>query len=641
MPTTTYTQGGPFRYDYAIAGIPFLSAASEQFPYTRQTAQNRREQINTSRDVGEQSLDGWWYRSQSSFHMGAGLKFFDTIAAESASLRFDDSAGVDVWTPGEVSHLRSTSNAYAAAAGFAYSFSSEGIGTGEDGYIYADRTGDKVFWKNINGTTGSFTFTGENVFDVTDDGLYVYVLTSTGIYRLTDMDKTTRAATKIYTRTSTRGRIAFLKDRLVVVANRNIYSLGTTVPSTQTLITFGSTPGANEIAPIYQLPEGYRGLDLADGPNAIYLLAGSEETSFVYAFTINTEDELNPPVTVLESPRGESFRSFITYIGTYMILGTTLGVRVGIIAGDSSVVLGPLSIKSDGPVRALFAMRDFVWAGGANVDGKFGLYRLNLATPLEADNLVFPYAKDLSIGTTWTGSTNDYVQSITRFGRSDRIVFSLRRDTISSGAGVHEEGTTYLTTGWLRTGRVRMDTSQPKVFYRMSNVAGGTAGSVQTFWTNESGTEASVDTHTITGSAVTSKEFAATTASDPRLWAQYRFLLTRTGGGTFRFNGYQLKVNPSQVKRRLIQVPMLCMAQETGPNGRVITRSVWDRINQLEKYEELGETVVFQDFITGEQRNCLIEEIQFISTHIPETYKQRSNSGGILVVTLRAADATI
>lgn len=642
MPSTSYSQTGPFRYDYAIAGIPFLSAASEQYPYTRQTAQNRREQINTSRDVGEQSLDGWWYRSQSSFHMGAGLKYFDTITSDSASFRFEDSAGVNVWTPGEVSHLRTTSNSLAAASGFAYSFSSEGIGSGEDGYIYADRTNNIIYWKNINGTTGSFTFTAENVFDVADDGIYVYVLTAGGIWRIANMDNnTTRTATKIYSRTTTRGRMAYIKDRLVVIANRNIYALGTS-PSGTPVLGSVEDPDPTKISAIYQLPDGYRGYDLADGPNAIYLLAGSEETSFVYAFTISNDDNtsLNAPVTVLEAPRGETFLSFITYIGTYMVIGSTLGVRVGVIAGDSSVVLGPLTVKSDGPVRALFAMRDFVWAGGANVDGKYGLYRLNLATPLEADNLIFPYAKDLATGVSWTGSTNDYIQSIARFGKSDRLVFSLRRNSIGdTGCGVYEEGTSLLTTGWLRTGRVRMDTTQPKVFYRMTTIGGGTAGSVQTIWVNEAGTEASVDTNTIS-SGYASKEFAASTNADPRLWAQYRFVLTRTGGGTFQFQGYQLRVNPSQVKRRLIQVPLLCMATETGPNGRAITRNVWQRINQLEKFEELGETVVFQDFATGEQRNCLIEEIQFVSTHIPDNYKQRANAGGILLVTLRAADAT-
>lgn len=644
---TTYTQSGPFRYDYAIAGVPFLSAASDEFPYTRQTAQNRREQINTSREVGEQSLEGWWYRSQSTFHMGAGLKYFDTLQADSASLRFEDSNGVDVWTPGEVKLLRTTSRTFTAPKGFAYSFSSEGVGSGEDGYVFADRDADVIRWKNINGTSGSLTVaTGENLLDVTDDGQYVYAFTSGGVYRVTDMDKSTRSATKIYTRTSTRGRISFVKDRLILVANERVYALGTSPASPpKTLIGFGETANDTQVAAIYQLPNGFRAQDIADGPNAFYLLAASEEASFVYAFTIangSGEDvSISPAMSVVEAPRGERFLSMISYIGTYLIVGTTMGVRVGIIAGDSSIVMGPLTLKSDSSVRALFAMGDFVWAGGANCDGKIGLYRINLATPLDADALLFPYAKDLATDVNWTGSVEDFVQSITRFGKSDRIVFSLRRKlSTDTGCGVYEEGTGYLTTGWLRTGRIRMDTGQAKVFHSLTVTAGGTGGTVATRHLNEAGTETLLATSTFTGSATQGVEIAGAPTASGASWAQYRFTLTRSGGGTFRFSGYQLRVNPAQVKRRIIQVPLLCMSSETGPGGRAITRSVVDRIEALEKAQEAGAPVIFQDFILGEHRPVLIEEVEFISRAIPETVRQRSNFGGVLMVTLRATEST-
>ncbi len=52
------------------------------------------------------SLTGWWIRSQSSFHGGEGIKFYDPSAGETVAHRFTDSKGVDVWTKGEVTLLK-------------------------------------------------------------------------------------------------------------------------------------------------------------------------------------------------------------------------------------------------------------------------------------------------------------------------------------------------------------------------------------------------------------------------------------------------------------------------------------------------------------------------------------------------------
>jgi hypothetical protein len=56
-------------YDMAINGQPFFVAASDDSPYRRVTAQYRKQQYDQTREAGEQSLTGWWFRSQSSFHL--------------------------------------------------------------------------------------------------------------------------------------------------------------------------------------------------------------------------------------------------------------------------------------------------------------------------------------------------------------------------------------------------------------------------------------------------------------------------------------------------------------------------------------------------------------------------------------------
>lgn len=88
-------------YDIAIGGQPFFLAASDDTPYRRVTAQYRKQQIDQTREPGEQTLTGWWLRSQSSFHYGQGIKYFEPIQDESLRFQYKESKGVDVWTKGQ------------------------------------------------------------------------------------------------------------------------------------------------------------------------------------------------------------------------------------------------------------------------------------------------------------------------------------------------------------------------------------------------------------------------------------------------------------------------------------------------------------------------------------------------------------
>jgi hypothetical protein len=94
-------------YDVAVGGLPFISAINDARPYIRQTAPFRKEQFDNQQQPGEQSLTGWWIRSQMSFHSGTGIKFYDPATTdEVGQYRFADSKGVDVWTKGQVTLLK-------------------------------------------------------------------------------------------------------------------------------------------------------------------------------------------------------------------------------------------------------------------------------------------------------------------------------------------------------------------------------------------------------------------------------------------------------------------------------------------------------------------------------------------------------
>jgi hypothetical protein len=112
----TYTPSG-YAYDIAIAGLPFFVSPLDEQPYRRVTAQYRKQQIDQSREPGEQTLTGWWLRSQSSFHYGQGIKFFEPIQDESLRFQYTESKGVDVWEKGQCTLLKGTYKSHLITGG--------------------------------------------------------------------------------------------------------------------------------------------------------------------------------------------------------------------------------------------------------------------------------------------------------------------------------------------------------------------------------------------------------------------------------------------------------------------------------------------------------------------------------------------
>jgi hypothetical protein len=111
--TATYYEPNKNKFDFAIGGMPFIMAITDNTPYKRQTAPFRTERYDTERDPGEHTLagSGYWIRSQSSWHYGDGIQFTEPLEGNDNEVRFRfrDSVGVDIWTPGQISLLKSTS----------------------------------------------------------------------------------------------------------------------------------------------------------------------------------------------------------------------------------------------------------------------------------------------------------------------------------------------------------------------------------------------------------------------------------------------------------------------------------------------------------------------------------------------------
>jgi hypothetical protein len=717
---------GRTQYDYAINGIPFLSGASKDNPYARSTAAYRKEQIDTSAEPGEQSLGGWWYRSQSSCDLGAGIKYFDTArAGDTISRRYADSHNVNPFTPGQVTLLNKAYTvslpttkkiSYIAAYANEYDYAGAGVGSPDahaitGGYlVVADNELYRVTqFKNgyQPGNQPYVDFSIKKIFELTR---VIEVPTpETEITNLIVVGKYYYFTVNANTPLVYRGSIeSWAAPTVLYQASQQIFAPASTrvagqfpayQPSFRTKetyrpnsligyakgllwITFGSylwtvSPTPTETAPINLVPavgidvdskhltfivDGYP-TAIVDGPSGVYISTVSKsQVSRIYTSTIDDTAggliaTLNAAYVIAELPGGEEITSMLSYLGTYLAIGTDRGVRFAAIDGGGRIVMGPLNTESDMPVEALYADGNFVWAGGALSDGYSGLYRIDMSRPTSQQEYRFAWSKDFNSSSTTTVDSSQIVgvasatpgYDINDFtpGVTPVDLLPARPLAFATGTALYVENPRMqVDSGWLQTGRIRFDTTEKKNFeYLRVNYISGSV-------TNPSGGGRVLvydDFGLIAAHACTNgidEQYFDAYGSSTRtslLSQSYRFVLVRdqasNTGPTFK--SYQVKAQPAGIRQRSIRLPLLCMPIETSYTGQTANRSVWDRISQLETLEESGATVLFQDFGTGEERAAIIEEMQFIAVGQPTTRAQKADPGGIVVVTLRTVDESV
>lgn len=207
-------------YDVAFAGLPFFLAASDDTPYRRVTAQYRKQQIDQTREPGEQTLTGWWLRSQSSFHLGAGIKYFEPAQDESLRFQFTKSKGVDVFTNGQVTLLNDTASFYSGSDPAQLIGLNDGT---DDCIIFTDGTAIKKQASSAGSpTTITQAGTPSTIFSLTTDGSNYYFINGTRVHR--GSVGAVPADTEIYTAASTtRATIRFVKQRLILAKENVLY----------------------------------------------------------------------------------------------------------------------------------------------------------------------------------------------------------------------------------------------------------------------------------------------------------------------------------------------------------------------------------------------------------------------------------
>jgi hypothetical protein len=612
-------------YDVAVGGLPFFYAINDSRPYIRQTAPFSKEQSDIGTEPGEQSLTGWWLRSQSSFHNGTGIKFYDPSAGESVAHRFTDSDNVDVWTKGQVTLLKETANMSGVTTGIYKILSIVDGSTNKIlGWVPASTTiknytadGTAVTYTDVTGIAQPLDTA---ILAVATDGTNLFIADNDHIYT-GPIATPTAGYSRYYNTGSEKVVLGWVKQRLVACIGAAVYELTNAKGSTHSL----------PATPIYTHPNAdWTWSSISEGGSAIYAAGYAGGNSAIYKFVLSAGGSmptLTSGIVAAQLPIGEIVYKIESYLG-YLMIGTNKGMRVASISdttGDLSY--GPLIFEDTNGVYD-FAFRDkYVWATGT-IGTSPGLYRVDLGSEIES--LRFAYAKDTYLtGVTGYATTVDFV------GNTDQIAF-----TTSGSNGIAIQSTTVLsTTGSITTGKIRFSTLEPKNYKRL--IARGTFTSgdftLSSLVTETSGSETQYD-HISYNSGVSAVEVTTTQPEVAQEFLAYKFTFARdatttSAGPTFK--GYQAKATIATPRQRIIQFPVYCFDIETDRFNTVVgfDGRAFERIQLLEEIEKTGDVLTWQDLTTGESQQAVIQQVTFSRMTPPD--KRFDGFGGVINITIR------
>jgi hypothetical protein len=614
---TNYSATG-VNYDMAIAGLPFFIAASDESPYRRVTARYRKEQYDQTREAGEQSLTGWWFRSQSTFHLGAGIKYFEPAQDESLRFQFAESKGVDVFTKGQATLLNSTVRILTTANSTVIVGANDGT---NDCLVTTDGSAlKKITMSNDTPTASTYTQAGtpSTIFDLTTDGIRYWFINTTHVHR-GNIGGTTSDVETYNASSTTSARIKYIKQRLIATINNKLYELSAT-----------HTGGGALPSDHYTHPQSdWTWTTISEGPQAIYVGGYSRKNSSIYKITLDLANanslgfpELSVPSVVIDLPEGEIINTFDTYLGTYAVLCTNKGVRVGVLGNEGDVSYGPLLFEAE---CTDVVFRDKFAYVSTKQNTESGLVRIDLSQPVVPNSLVFAYAWDVcATGETVTANSTAFL------GSTDRVAFAVPGD----GVWI-ESSAVKVESGYLQTGFIRYNTLENKLFKLLNPRVDTTDGAISIKSIDYEDTE-----YNIGGFAqgATTSEIGIPYPAQAQEYLAFKFTISRSSTDSTKgplFTGYQLKSLPAVPRQRIIQYPLFCYDHESDNLGVEVgyEGSAYDRLTQLEAVENIGDTIRVEDFRTNESYIGLIEELDFINKTPSD--RRFSGYGGMLMATIR------
>lgn len=598
--------------DIALGGLPFQFAITDEIPYQRQTAEFRRQQIDTSKEPGEQTLSQWWVRDQDSWHRGAGASWYEPGSDSSTKYRYARSIGVDVWTKGDVSLLHrmetrelTDSDAYATGAVVA---GQNVMFTVAGGVMRRDNGEDSTLYTGATALGTRPVIAGSKVLAGTTEGIV-------------SGDVGGAALTPLWTYTGSRLVTPYwVKARIIATAGPALYEL--------------TLAGGAMSTPLYTHPSPtFIWTAITEAPGAILAAGRDGGYGFIYRFVLEAASGASVPTLgaatpVATFPPGEEVYAMDTYLGAYLALGTSRGVRIGQVDPDGTLVYGPLTVETSMPVRALAARDRFVYAGiERDLDGVSGCARIDLSEdiPKEDGGSSGRYAWAYDAPLDSAGQ----ITSVAFLGTTPRVVLT------SPGYGVYvQSASAYVGSGYLLTGKIRYATSEQKRFALLRLRAQmPSTSTVDVATVDSEGAEKSVYS---LGAAFQDSEDLTLQMDDPQQHISLRFTLRpgATGIVSPTIQSYQVKATPLPRIQRVIQFPVFLLDRERDANNVTygFEGAAVARLQALEDVEARQQVVVFEDYTSGESFSVQIRSVRFVRRKPPS--RGDSGFGGIVVLEL-------
>ena len=654
---STYYDLNANAFDMAVGGLPFIMAVTDNTPYRRQTAEFRSQRVDQMRDPGEHTLggSGYWTRSQSSWHYGEGILFAEPLEGNDMEVRFRyrDSYGVDVWTPGEVSLLNKTTlvQAFAGACKIDTGATTAGVAflIATDLATYTSQT-TAMYKITSSGTSTAFvnysSISNETILDTTSDGTYLYVATTAGMYDIKLSDGTTHKQYTYNGLTLQQVSLRYVKNRVVAgLAFTNgthaAYELlfpdkgaGAASDIKKTMLASHGTQIDGSTA----MPTNWVWSGVTEGTNAIYMGGYAGDHSAIFKLQVDNTGALGTLITAATMPRGEVVLSLYTYLGAYLMIGTSKGARVATLDQNGDMQYGPLVYQNANGVYDFEGRDSYIWATNTNgINTNSGTTRINLAQPITLSgnpaqaSFSGVYARATDVFANGISGT---VNAVRIFGGSNQVAFAI------SGSGIWLQHPTELVeSGQIRCARIRYDTMENKAWkrIRIRTTDDLADGDIEIFKIGP--TSDTVITTLYEGNPTTADIDLGDTYTEAGPDASFKLILTRNSTDATTgpvVVGIAVKALPTPTRARILQIPLFCYDKETDKTGNMIGYEGYarERLNALETIEANGQTVILQDFNQGgEPTEVIIDQVTF--TRSSPSSRNYTGFGGIIQLIAR------
>lgn len=443
--------GVPQIWPISIAGRTYVVNTSFE-PYRRDAFRHRsiqpqRQSIDLTNVPGEGTVntEGLWRRAAQDWHFGSGQKFFDR--KNSAEGRFEESKGIDPWTPWETSLLSDTQQVLASTG------TTQVLQVGK--YIYVlDVTAKTLkFTSNLSTWSASVTTIGANPVMLASDGYNVWIADNTAGGGIWTTTAGAAGATQYVTNGQWQG-VYWVGERLMATGGNGVWNI----------IAAGALPTVLWSHPNPQ----WKVTAMCAGSSQIYFGGYDPGQGFPLrstVFRVGIEPNgtaLTVPVQALPIAGGEYVTSLYGYLN-YVFVGTNLGVRMcrTLAAYDPSGAQGDLEagpvlpdLIAPGPVtlpvRAMIASNRFLWFGWSNYDAtSTGLGRMDLSTFI--DTQAPAYASDMMV------TTQNEIISMDWCSINNQPIWSI------AGHGVYTSSGSYVASGYVDSGYVSYGIPDDKI----------------------------------------------------------------------------------------------------------------------------------------------------------------------------------